>query len=304
MNIRDNSGRTVLFFAYRRDSVKCIELLLKAGADVNIENEWGKTLFSAVIEGSPQRTDLLLKAAADVNIRDEDGRTALFYAVSRGCTDLLLKAGADVNIKDKYSRTALFYAAENGCVQCTDLLLKAGADVNHRDKDGKTALFDAVRKGSSECIELLLKAGADANFKDECSELLFFANQCTSAQLLKMLLCQGVKVNHGMNTITWILKYRYHPRKEEIMMLLLAAGELIDETQVERIPDHLKPSAEISLMNICRETIRKHLLQMSDVNLFIRVPRLGLPAALQSYLLYDQTLDDDNQKADHVNIGR
>ena len=46
-------------------------------------------------------------------------------------------------------------------------------------------------------------------------------------------------------------------------------------------------------MNICRETISKHLLQMRDVNLFVRVPRLPLPRLMMSYLLYDVKLHNE-----------
>ena len=67
----------------------------------------------------------------------------------------------------------------------------------------------------------------------------------------------------------------------------------MDENRVIEVPDYLKPSVEIRLMNICREAIRKHLLQMSDVNLFSRIPKLGLPTMLSQYLLYDVFLDDD-----------
>ena len=64
------------------------------------------------------------------------------------------------------------------------------------------------------------------------------------------------------------------------------ATEKVDEPKlVNGKPEYLKPSAELCVKNICRETIRKHLLQMSDVNLF------PLPQLMTSYLLYDVTLD-------------
>ena len=50
---------------------------------------------------------------------------------------------------------------------------------------------------------------------------------------------------------------------------------------------------KLILKNLCREVIRNHLLQMSAVNLFVRVPKLGLPAAVERYLLHDLSLDDD-----------
>ena len=83
-------------------------------------------------------------------------------------------------------------------------------------------------------------------------------------------------------------------------MLFFAAGETVDESNIREVSEYLSLSAEISLMNICRETIRKHLLPMSDVNLFVRVPRLPLPRLMTSYLLYDVTLDydEDNNESE------
>ena len=77
------------------------------------------------------------------------------------------------------------------------------------------------------------------------------------------------------------------------MMLLFAAGENVDETKVEKVPYYLKQSKDISLINICRETIRKHLLQMSDVNLVHKVLRLSLPSLMTSYLLYDVAVEPE-----------
>ena len=39
--------------------------------------------------------------------------------------------------------------------------------------------------------------------------------------------------------------------------------------------------------------IRKHLLSLDSINLFMKVPKLGLPAFLSEYLLYDVELDFD-----------
>ena len=311
VNTRDRwDDQPALICAVKNGSVPCIELLLKAGADVNIRDNYGETaLFDAVSQGSVQCTDLLLKAGADVNIREVKRKTALFNAVKNGsvqCTDLLLKAGADVNIREVKRKTALFNAVKNGSVQCTDLLLKAGADVNIRDHDSETALFIAVRNGSVKCTELLLKARAEAYRAEET--VLFglceFRITPEVLNMLKIILRQRIKVNvrddcYGSNALTYHLDYIRNsstaPEYIKFVMLLFAAGETVDETKV-KVPNYLKPSAEISLMNICRETIRKHLLQMSSINLFIRVPRLPLPRLMTSYLLYNVTLDYEVDK--------
>ena len=62
-------------------------------------------------------------------------------------------------------------------------------------------------------------------------------------------------------------------------MLLFAAGETISMIDVV-IPDYLELETENTLMNICRTSVRTHLLVVSRMNMFVRVPRLGLPKLL------------------------
>ena len=92
---------------------------------------------------------------------------------------------------------------------------------------------------------------------------------------------------------------------KEKIKILHAAGEILIKTpgadyswsKPVELPDFLKyRSEELNLMIICRELIRKHLLQMSKVNLFYRVPRLGLPDVLLKYLLYNV---DEKEDFDH-----
>ena len=46
---------------------------------------------------------------------------------------------------------------------------------------------------------------------------------------------------------------------------------------------------------MCREVIRKHLLKLDPhSNLFVRIPELTLPSALNKYLLFNVSLDDDD----------
>ena len=86
-----------------------------------------------------------------------------------------------------------------------------------------------------------------------------------------------------------ISTYSIQCRNPEVIMLLFAAGETIRMADVV-IPDYLAPETNNTLMNICRTSVRTHLLVASRVNLFVRVPRLGLTKLLQSFLLYDVKL--------------
>ncbi len=47
----------------------------------------------------------------------------------------------------------------------------------------------------------------------------------------------------------------------------------------------------LSLLFQCRRAIRRHMMEVSRVNLFYRVPKLGLPTMLQDFLLYDKSVE-------------
>uniref|UniRef100_A0A3Q3CTZ7 Uncharacterized protein n=1 Tax=Haplochromis burtoni TaxID=8153 RepID=A0A3Q3CTZ7_HAPBU len=72
-------------------------------------------LFLGSLEGSFTR--LLLEKGADVNCQDEDGRTALSHACEMGHLDvvkLLVQFNADPDITDSWGNSALMYAAFSG----------------------------------------------------------------------------------------------------------------------------------------------------------------------------------------------
>ena len=90
----------------------------------------------------------------------------------------------------------------------------------------------------------------------------------------------------------------------KLCMLLYVAGERV-QAEIEsfvvkrgralglpvrfpRFPTYLIATTPgLCLKEKCRNVIRKHLLELDPhENLFIRVPRLGLPSLLTEYLLY------------------
>ena len=77
------------------------------------------------------------------------------------------------------------------------------------------------------------------------------------------------------------------------------AGEVVGGTHVRKpgsihpVPDYVQElnSPEGNLKDTCRRAIRKHLMELSPVNLFCKIPQLGLPKLMEDYLLYGITLD-------------
>ena len=117
---------------------------------------------------------------------------------------------------------------------------------------------------------------------------------------VKRFLAAGANVNMANNEGTFIdifswyhLSCQINKHETQFLKLLFAAGDKVTELsdEVKRILDE---PGKMNLSHLCREAIRKQLLEMDvHTHLFGRVPRLGLPAPLQNYLLYDQTLDDE-----------
>ena len=260
----------------------------------------------AAARGQYEMVSQLLKQGAGVNYSDENGRTALFRACAAGhirCVELLLDAGADVNIGDDYLTTPLMTASENGRVECVKLLVKFGADVNAGEfKYGRTSLLMAAWAKSSECVNFLLQNGVDVNAVDDCGEnALMIATGRRSLNCVAALLKAEAHVNIRNTNGSKALENK--SLNLRLATMLYAAGETIDDsinkeneskTLLPNRPllDWLKESkAKLSLMDSSREVIRKHLLIVDPHrNLFDRVPKLGLPAMLNNYLLYNVSL--------------
>jgi serine/threonine-protein phosphatase 6 regulatory ankyrin repeat subunit B len=144
----------------------------------------------------------LVKAGADVNLRDNIGRTALMDAAWRidsyAVFDCLASTGADINAKDLNGRNALMLASGSGNVKAVKDLIKLGADVNVQDNSGKTALMEAAwnftDESSREVVAELVKSGADVNVQDNEGEsaLMYAYNDVVK---MEELIKAGANVN-------------------------------------------------------------------------------------------------------------
>ena len=135
--------------------------LLKAGANLNIQNRWGCTpLLYACIRKNYKIIELLLEAGANPNTQNDDGITPLHWSSLPEITELLLKAGANPNIRDKIGWTPLHNLCNRENYKIINLLLNAGADPNIRDKIGWTPL---QYSSSPKMIELLLNYDANTD---------------------------------------------------------------------------------------------------------------------------------------------
>lgn len=105
----ENSGNQVFSASY----VPGVTLLMIA-AKIQAPNENSRRGAESVRELS--QLQVLIKAGAELNVQDSQGRTALHYAAEysrHNNIKMLIDAGADADLKDKNGKTALDYLKDN-----------------------------------------------------------------------------------------------------------------------------------------------------------------------------------------------
>ena len=112
------------------------EAMIRSGADVNEPDEDGNThLINTAGGGHVKCVNLLLKAGADVNKHGKDGincidrvRLGMDMAI---VVKLLLDAGADVNARSCTRQAQhLVVLHANSHLDCLKILIQAGTDIN------------------------------------------------------------------------------------------------------------------------------------------------------------------------------
>ncbi|CAI4212390.1 unnamed protein product [Parascedosporium putredinis] len=201
VNIHDENRSTPLHKASRAGHGSIVQQLLKAGADINIQDRYKSTpLHLASEAGYSSIVQQLIEAGADMNILNQMGSTPLHHAFNAGYGSIiqqLLKAGADVNIQDKYRSTPLHQASKADNSFIVQQLIEAGADVNIYNRIGSTPLHLASKAGHSFIVQKLLEAGANANTYNRIgSTPLHQASEAGYGSIVQQLLIAGAEVNH------------------------------------------------------------------------------------------------------------
>lgn len=235
--------------------------------------------------------EILLRAGADVNAKNLYGHTPLFgplldiyydfHCNIQSHTELLLKHGADVNVGDCRGWTPCHYVAQRGSTACIELLLRAGADANATSVKGETVLWILLANGWRQPAKYLLQNGC--NFDQPIhSEVIMELNQQIS-------LCR-----HGYISP---FEFAVCNKLYDVATLLLECGcEVSSSTCVGRTDrafdsGHEKLLATIadkqleqrcvkSLSACCRTTIRA-FLQSAIV---IKLENVCLPEPLANFL--------------------
>jgi len=222
---------------------KLASMLIERGVDVNRYDD--NSLFfnkpPLLLTRDPEVVELLINAGADVNISTKYGLTPLMREIVDADIDRrLTKMGYSwqtlremkENSEEQYQQ--LFKEAQTQLIadnrKIIQLLLAKGANVNASTKRGQTALSCT---SDPETIKILLDAGADPNGALQTSEHIQYLpiiKSATNAEALKLLLAAGADpkaetelANTALLEV-FINKQLSIDEKRELAKLLIEAG--------------------------------------------------------------------------------
>ena len=154
-----------MYVASAFNHLECCEILLKAGANVNLASTNSFTpLIIAAQNGHSKVLSLLLKHAAAKDAQCNNGATPMFRASLNNhleCCEILFKAGANVNLANNNGFTPLMAAACKGNENCVEWLVnRGGAHLNVVNHNNSSALMVATAVGHFNIVKFLKRKGA------------------------------------------------------------------------------------------------------------------------------------------------
>uniref|UniRef100_A0A7N6FF09 Oxysterol-binding protein n=1 Tax=Anabas testudineus TaxID=64144 RepID=A0A7N6FF09_ANATE len=178
---KDSLGWTPLHLACYCGHTDVVEELLKAGADVNLQNNMGDTpLHSAAFTGRKDVVLLLLRYDACAKLINGTAQ------IPKDVTDddeiiTMLEETRETRRRGM----KLLEAAREGHISTLSELLSAkeAPDIHCRDSVGNTPLHCAAYRGQKQCIIKLLKSGASPCVKNS---KLFFSTKDVSSGVQKI----------------------------------------------------------------------------------------------------------------------
>ncbi|KFW86014.1 Ankyrin repeat domain-containing protein 6 [Manacus vitellinus] len=225
-------GRTPLHLAAHKGHLHVVQILLKAGCDLDIQDDGDQTaLHRAAVVGNTDIIATLIQEGCALDRQDKDGNTALHEACWHGFSQsakVLVKAGANVLAKNKAGNTPLHLACQNSHSQSTRVLLLGGSRADLKNNAGDTCLHVAARYNHLPIIRVLLSAFCSVHEKNQAGDTaLHVAAALNHKKVVKLLLEAGADasvVNNAGQTPLEVARQHNNP---EVALLLTKASQVL-----------------------------------------------------------------------------
>ena len=236
VNLSNQAGNTALHEAATFGDVAFIKLFLAYNANINSQDNTGKSPLSrAILSSRIEATQLLLLSGSSPVQQDMYGITPLHEAIAMvqniydksvhlKIVKMIRQAGGNPMARDSQGKTPFSMALEKD-MSLIDAVL--GNDKFLSDSDGRTPLHLAITEGvKPNVLSFILAKGYPINKRDRQGETaLFCAIDRLQAENSKLLFDSGadpfIANNVGENVITLVFK------KREAFIEMLATSSLI-----------------------------------------------------------------------------
>lgn len=284
IDIVDNEGRTLLFYAVRYGYHKVLKLILSYDKDsvgisiIDLKDRYGMIpLHYAAIFKDSEAVKILLEYGSNPNTFDKNGNNALHHAIyNQGievCNELL-KTNINVNARALTTgENALHLAINFNMIQVAKKLIELDIDVNAKDFNHEfTALHYTVTVNNIKVFKLLLETDVNINQQDHLGYTMFHYICAMNQELFFDVLMQSDKINKLNVNI-----YNYENRTA-IMMYLNDNNNKFNEKHLE----YLIQNSNLNIQNFqgysaLHLTVKKqlwkkykHILATKKLNIFLQ----------------------------------
>lgn len=205
LDLRDNNGCTALICAVRNDRLPFVTLLLKRGADINVQDFLGNTILKYIFMNKDYMLylKLFIEHNINLNIRNIYDKTILDFCLERNLErDIILhliKNGADSNIHLPHdnNNTRIMYFIQNDMYEYLEVMLKYNKiDLSLQNNDGETAMNIACKYNRLDYIKILFEYIDYSNvYNVDLDHILLFAIFHGDVAFMIRLLQLGAKIH-------------------------------------------------------------------------------------------------------------
>ncbi len=237
-----NRGSPLATAAYRGHPDICT-LLLKAGADVNLDNDTNTPLMLAAAAGQLACCKVLCEHGADLSLRNQQGKSALEYVLSSKIynfdripvLNFLIEQGAPMSAGTVASMVLMAIKADHLDVLQRLAELKK-LDVNQALPGQGMPLVAAAAHGRTGIVSLLLENGAHLSVGHTGFLALSHAIVNGNVDVVRLLLAAGAPVdtplpsrNHMPLVLRCFENTARTPAQREVLELLLECDASLNE---------------------------------------------------------------------------
>lgn len=301
-----------LLIASHKGHAHSVVQLINKGAKVAVTKYGRSPLHLAAYKGHIEVVRVLLKAGCDLDIQDDGGQTALHRATVVGNNDVIaavIQEGCALDRQDKDGNTALHEASWHGFSQSVKLLVKAGANVHAKNKAGNTALHLACQNGHAQSSKVLLLGGSRPDSKnhagDTCLHVAARYNHVVVIRFLLGAFCSVSEKNLVGDSPLHVAAALNHKKTARLLLEAGADSRICNnagQTALDQARDHNNPDVALLLTKAPQvqsftrgRTARKRRDKMKAEGRASSVPRDELLPCKDS-----ASAADDTQSSDHA----